>query len=161
MGMGSARKNKDKAGGTVPNGEERRDHDPGTGRFARGNQVAKGRKRPFAARRAEITRKLMEVPDEDIEAVIDKLVECAKRGEGWAIKELLTRWMGAAHRYESRKAYEHDFLEHEEEIEQKDDVRPDDGGPTFEEFLEDALSGPGPARDMLYSIVQEICDGDL
>lgn len=53
----------------------------------------------------------MNVPDEDVDAVIDKLIECAKDGQGWAIKELMSRWIGQPQGYKTRPASDPDFFD--------------------------------------------------
>ncbi len=64
------------------------------GRFARGNQIAVGRGPKFARRRAEIQRKLYEVPDADVDRIIFMLVEHAKAGRDWAVHEFFNRTLG-------------------------------------------------------------------
>ena len=63
------------------------------GTFAKGNKGGTGN--PYARKVAAIRTKMMEaVSDEDIEAIILKLVEDAKNGDPVARKELLDRLIG-------------------------------------------------------------------
>lgn len=63
------------------------------GTFAKGNKGGTGN--PYARRVAAIRVKMMEaVTDEDIDAVIQKLVSDAKDGDLAATKELLNRLVG-------------------------------------------------------------------
>ena len=65
------------------------------GRFAPGNQAAKGRRHPHAARVQEWRSALTDaITPEDLHQVVRKLVELAKRGERWAVVELLDRCLG-------------------------------------------------------------------
>jgi len=72
---------------TGSNGRDRK------GRFAAGNQAAKGNPHQKAAQRFRAA--LMEtVKPADLKAVVRTLVATAKAGEPWAIKELLDRTVG-------------------------------------------------------------------
>jgi len=72
---------------TDRNGRDRK------GRFAAGNQAAKGNPHQKATQRFRAT--LMEtVKPADFRAVVRKLVAKAKAGEPWAVKELLDRTVG-------------------------------------------------------------------
>lgn len=65
------------------------------GRFLPGNRAAVGRGNPHAAQVNAWRRALAEtVSDDDLHAVIVKLVECAQDGQPWAVKELLDRCLG-------------------------------------------------------------------
>ena len=76
------------------NGEA--EHD-GRGRFLRGNQAARGRGNPNAARvNAWRSALAQTVTVEDIRAVLCVLVEKAKAGQPWAVKEFLDRTLGKA-----------------------------------------------------------------
>jgi hypothetical protein len=63
------------------------------GRFTRGNSGGPGNPhvKSVAAWRSALARVILPA---DIEAVLRKLLECAKAGEPWAIKELLDRCLG-------------------------------------------------------------------
>lgn len=82
------------AEGTSPstNGGNGGDRDA-RGRFTSGNSGGPGNPhvKAVAAWRSALTRV---VSPADIEAVLRKLLECAKAGEPWAIKELLDRCLG-------------------------------------------------------------------
>jgi hypothetical protein len=71
-----------------PNGER-----DGLGRFAKGNAGGPGNPN---ARSVNRWRAILaeSVTDAQIKAVIGRLVEAAKRGEPWAIKEFLDRVLG-------------------------------------------------------------------
>jgi len=72
--------------------------DPVTGKFLKGHRYGKLGGSPTAiavGRHRQIM--LACVTEEDTIAVIRKLVECAKKGEGWAIKEFCDRLLGKAH----------------------------------------------------------------
>jgi hypothetical protein len=63
------------------------------GRFGRGNPGGPGN--PFARRSAQIRSLFLEsVTDDDLRAIIAKLVEMAKGGDLAAIRELLDRMLG-------------------------------------------------------------------
>lgn len=65
----------------------------GSGRFTKGNAGGPGN--PFARRAAEIRSALYDaVTVEDVAAVVRALVEAAKGGQGWAVRELLDRLLG-------------------------------------------------------------------
>ena len=67
----------------------------GGGRFLTGNKAAVGRDNPHAAQVNAWRRALaVTVSEEDLRAVIAKLVERAKAGERWAVCELLDRCLG-------------------------------------------------------------------
>lgn len=69
--------------------------DPVTGQFVAGNQAAKERGNPHAAK-VNAWRKSLAgaVTPDDILEVTLKLLEQAKAGEAWAIRELLDRTVG-------------------------------------------------------------------
>ena len=75
----------------IENGDNGRKAD---GKFAKGNKIAKGHKGPHAKRRAEITRRLLNAAEDEIDTVIASLVRAAKRGKPWAVKEVLDRCIG-------------------------------------------------------------------
>jgi len=65
------------------------------GRFATGNRGGPGN--PHARRVGQIRARLLAaITDDDLEAVIRTLVENAKAGEPWAVKELLNRLIGSS-----------------------------------------------------------------
>ena len=65
------------------------------GRFGPGNKAAVGRVNPHADRvRAWRSALAATVTEDDLHAVIVKLVERAKAGERWAVCELLDRCLG-------------------------------------------------------------------
>ncbi len=67
----------------------------GHGRFLPGNQAAVGRGNPHADRvHAWRSAMVATVTEDDLRAVIAKLVERALAGEPWAIKEVLDRCLG-------------------------------------------------------------------
>ena len=81
----------------------------GKGRFTAGNKLAKGN--PHAKRVAALRSALLDaVTEEDMRAVIAKLVEMAKGGDVHAIKELLNRTLG--------KPQEADLVERLERLEE-------------------------------------------
>lgn len=112
----------------LTNGDERPDKDPTTGRFTKGNKAAVGRAQPFAERRAQYTRMLMDIPDEAVKAVIDKLVECAKAGEQWAVKELFDRVLGRPLTHTSRPHTEVDYMDMLQMVVDDLDDDEDEGG---------------------------------
>lgn len=63
------------------------------GTFATGNKGGPGRKR---SNRGELVNRIADelVTEEDARAVWQKLIDCAKDGEPWAIKEFLDRTIG-------------------------------------------------------------------
>ncbi len=76
-----------------PNGDNGRGFRGTGGRFAKGNPGGPGN--PHARRAAEIrSRLLAAVTDEDLEAIIRTMIDKAKAGEQWAVKELLSRLIG-------------------------------------------------------------------
>ncbi len=76
----------------LANGGDGRD---GHGRFLPGNQAAVGRGNPHADRvHAWRSALAVTVTEDDLRAVIAKLVERAKAGERWAVCELLDRCLG-------------------------------------------------------------------
>ncbi len=76
----------------LANGGNGRD---GHGRFLPGNQAAVGRGNPHADRvHAWRSALAATVTEDDLRAVIAKLVEKAKAGERWAVCELLDRCLG-------------------------------------------------------------------
>lgn len=76
------------------NGEA--EHD-GRGRFLPGNQAACGRGNPHAARVNAWRAALAEtVTEADVREVIAQLLEKAKAGQPWAVKEFLDRTLGKA-----------------------------------------------------------------
>lgn len=78
------------------------------GRFAPGNRFAKGN--PYAAKVAAWRRALTStVTAGDMKDVIRKLLESAKVGESWAVRELLDRTLG--------KPIEPDILQRLEQLE--------------------------------------------
>lgn len=81
------------------NGGDRDAH----GRFTRGNSGGPGNPhiKAVAAWRSALVRV---VSPKDIEAVIKKLLECAKAGEPWAVRELLDRCLGKPRRDAERLA---------------------------------------------------------
>ena len=82
-----------------PTGSNGRD---GAGRFAPGNQVAKGN--PHAKRVGALRTAMLDaVSEEDMRAIISKLVELAKAGSVQASREVLERCLG--------KVQEADLLE--------------------------------------------------
>jgi hypothetical protein len=88
-----------------PNGDNGRDP---AGRFTKGNPGGPGN--PFAKRAGELRSALMAaLTDEDWQAVVRKLVDCAKAGEPWAIREVFDRTLG--------KPVEADLLERLEVLE--------------------------------------------
>jgi len=78
----------------MANGNDGRD---ALGRFTVGNQAAKGRPRPFA-RAVHRWRKVLvkSVTPQDLAEVLCQLLAAAKRGEPWAIREVLQRCLGGA-----------------------------------------------------------------
>lgn len=65
------------------------------GRFAPGNRASKGN--PHAVQVAKLRATLLgAVTPADLKAVIGKMIEAAKAGEPWAIKETLDRCIGRA-----------------------------------------------------------------
>ncbi len=73
-----------------PNGTNGRD---AGGRFAKGNLGGPGN--PFARRVAQLRAVIVEsVTDADLAAVVRTLIDAAKGGEPWAVKELLDRCIG-------------------------------------------------------------------
>ena len=81
----------------ISNGASGRDRDHVTGRFAPGNQIARGRTHPVSRRvkrlRAELLRA---ITPRDIREVVEALVGEAKRGNIAAARELLNRALGPA-----------------------------------------------------------------
>ncbi len=79
----------------LANGENGRAVRDDRGRFRPGNRAAVGRGNPHADRvhawRAALAAT---VTEDDLRAVIGKLVEAAKAGKPWAIRELLDRCLG-------------------------------------------------------------------
>ena len=74
----------------LPNGDNGRD---GKGRFTQGNPGGPGN--PHAKATAAWRKVLIEcVNEDDLSTVLRVLVENAKNGEPWAIKELLDRTLG-------------------------------------------------------------------
>lgn len=66
----------------------------GDGRFAQGNTAGKGN--PFAKRAGELRAALFDaVSDDDLRAVIIKLIELAKGGDTQAARLVLDRVLGA------------------------------------------------------------------
>ncbi len=64
-----------------------------SGRFAPGNKVGRGN--PMAARVAKLRCAMLEaVSDDDMTAIIRKLVELAREGDVQAAKEVLMRTLG-------------------------------------------------------------------
>ena len=64
-----------------------------TGRFAAGNRIAKGN--PSAAKMAKLRAKLLEcVSEEDFAAVVKAVVDAARAGESWAVREFFDRLLG-------------------------------------------------------------------
>ena len=81
----------------------------GKGRFAAGNKLARGN--PHARKVAALRSALLNaVTEDDMRAIISKLIEMAKGGDVHAIKELLTRTLG--------KPQEADLLERLERLEE-------------------------------------------
>lgn len=77
-----------------PNGKNGRRRD---GKFAPGNQAARGRPNPFARKQTELRKALYEeASPEDVRAVLRRLLDAALRGEPWAIKECGKRLIGDA-----------------------------------------------------------------
>ncbi len=67
------------------------------GQFLPGNQAAAGHSSPHAAKVQTWRTALSEtVTENDLRAVIAKLVEKARAGERWAVRELLDRCLGKA-----------------------------------------------------------------
>ncbi len=67
------------------------------GRFLPGNQAACGRGNPHAARvNAWRSALAQSVTAQDVRAVLKVLVQKAKAGEPWAVKEFLDRTLGKA-----------------------------------------------------------------
>lgn len=65
----------------------------GRGRFTEGNRASVGN--PHAAAVAKFRAVLLaSVTEEDLAAVVRVLVDQAKMGEGWAVKEMLDRLVG-------------------------------------------------------------------
>ena len=88
-----------------PNGTNGRDQ---TGRFARGNAGGPGN--PLGGQVARLRSALIgAVSEEDMRAIIAKLVEKAKGGDTSAVKVLLERCLG--------RPIEHDILERLEALE--------------------------------------------
>ena len=74
------------------NGQRGRDS---RGRFRSGNRAAAGRGNPHADRvNAWRTALAATVTEDDLRTVIAKLVELAKAGERWAVREMLDRCLG-------------------------------------------------------------------
>ena len=62
------------------------------GRFEKGHSLSQGKRN---TRRSEFNARLRDaVTDEDFEAIVGKLIEEAKQGEPWAVKEALDRLCG-------------------------------------------------------------------
>lgn len=78
-----------------PNGVNGGDRDA-HGRFTRGNSGGPGNLhiKAVAAWRSALVRV---VSPKDIEAVLKKLLKCAKAGDPWAIREVLDRCLGKPH----------------------------------------------------------------
>lgn len=73
-----------------PNGDNGRG---ARGRFAVGNAGGPGN--PHARRVGQIRAQLLAaVTDQDLDSIIRTLIDKAKTGEQWALKELLTRLIG-------------------------------------------------------------------
>ena len=73
-----------------PNGDNGRD---GGGRFVKGNAGGPGN--PHAASVARLRARIVEaVTDGDLADVVRALVQAAKAGEPWAVRELLDRLIG-------------------------------------------------------------------
>ena len=67
------------------------------GQFLPGNQASVGHGSPHAERASEWRTALVEtVTEDDLRVVIGKLVENARAGERWAVRELLDRCLGKA-----------------------------------------------------------------
>ena len=78
-----------------PNGSNGTPGRSSLGQFLPGNQAAAGHGNPHADRVSAWRRTLSEtVTEDDLRAVIAMLVERARAGERWAVRELLDRCLG-------------------------------------------------------------------
>ena len=69
--------------------------DPNNGRFGRGNQAAKGRPSPQAARIQKLREAIIDtVKPSDVRAIVERLIADAKGGDTTATKLLLERIFG-------------------------------------------------------------------
>ena len=81
----------------IPNGSNGAIRRNSLGQFLPGNQAAVGHGNPHADQVSAWRRTLAEtVTEDDLRAVIGKLVEKARAGERWAVRELLDRCLGKA-----------------------------------------------------------------
>lgn len=69
--------------------------DEKTGRFAAGNQAARGHAKPHAAQVSKLRRALLtEVKGTDVRAIIRKLIDMAQQGDLSAAREVFERTLG-------------------------------------------------------------------
>lgn len=78
----------------IPSGNGTNGKDPKTGKFLPGNKLGTGGD-PYAARKTQFRTVLMEAftPAEMLK-VANALLKAARKGEPWAVRELLDRMLG-------------------------------------------------------------------